>query len=93
MLLLSLLHSADEAERIIFILQLFHETSCIKRHDVISCTQRLQIHRFVNYLFGFSIIIQKNCMIQVASHVLALRNRGHANDVRSMVKILFSAKS
>ena len=47
MLLLSLLHlshSADEAERIIYILQLFHETSCsIKRPvhtmDAISCTQ------------------------------------------------------
>ena len=32
-------------------------------------------------------------MIQVASRVLALRYRGHANDMRSIVKILFSAKS
>ena len=40
-----------------------------------------------------SIIVQKNRMIQVASHVLALRYRGHANDMRSIVKILFSAKS
>ena len=31
-------------------------------------------------------------MIQVASRVLALRYRGHANDVRSIVKILFSAE-
>ena len=27
----------------------------------------LQIHWFVNYLFGFSIIVQKNRMIQIAS--------------------------
>ena len=31
-----------------------------------------QIHWFVNYLFGFSIIVQKNRMIQIASCVLAL---------------------
>ena len=52
-----------------------------------------QIHGVVNYLFGFSIIVQKNRMIEVASRVLSLRYRGHANDVRSIVKILFSAKS
>ena len=52
-----------------------------------------QIHLFVNYLFGFSIIVQKNRMIQVASRVLALRYRGDANDVRSIEKILFGAES
>ena len=52
-----------------------------------------QIQGFVNYLSGFSIIVQKNRIIQVGSRVLALRYRGHANDVRSIVKILFSAKS
>ena len=52
-----------------------------------------QIYGFVDNLFGFSIIVQKNRMIQVASRVLALRYRGHANDVRSIVKILFSFKS
>ena len=49
MVLLSLLHlshSANEAERIIYILQLFHETSCsikrtVRTQDAISCTQRL----------------------------------------------------
>ena len=48
MALLSLLHlsqSANEAERIIYISKLFHETSCSTKkpcsHDAISCTQRL----------------------------------------------------
>ena len=31
-------------------------------------------------------------MIQVASLVLALKYRGHVNDVRSIVKIVFSAE-
>ena len=63
--------------------------------DAISCTQRISnlIHYFVNYLFGFSIVVQKNRMIQVASRVLAVRYRGHGNDVRSIVKILFNARS
>ena len=30
------------------------------------------IHRFVNYRFGFSIIVQKNWMIQIVLCVLAL---------------------
>ena len=94
--LLHLSHSANEAERIIYVLQLFHETSCsikrtVRTQDAISCTQRLS-NSPIRYVFGFSIIVQKNRMIQVASHVLALRYRGHAKDVRSMVKILFSAK-
>ena len=40
-------------------------------HDAISCTYPFQIHGFVNYLFGFSIIVQKNDMIQIASCVPA----------------------
>ena len=100
MALLSLLHlsySANEAERIIYILKLLYETSCSTKSLV--HTMRLVVHNafqiqwFVNYLFSFSIIIQKNRMIQVESRVLALRYKGHANDVRSIVKILFSAKS
>ena len=93
---LHLSHSANEAERII-ILQLFHETSCSTKSLV--HTMRLVVHNafqiqwFVNFLFGFSIIVQTNRLIQVESRVLALRYRGHANDVRSIVKILFSAKS
>ena len=35
-----------------------------------------QIQWFVNYLFGFSIIVQKNRMIQVESRVLALDIEG-----------------
>ena len=95
--LLHLSHSANETERIFFILKLFHETSCSTKSLV--HTMRLVVHNafqiqwFVNYLFGFSIIVQKNRMIQVESRVLALRYGGHANDVRSIVKILFSAKS
>ena len=89
MALLSLLHlsqhSANEAERIIYILKLFHETSCSTKSLV--HTMRLVVHNafqiqwFVNYLFGVSMIVQKNRMIQVESRVLALRYRGHANDV------------
>ena len=96
-LILHLSQSANEAERIICILKLFHETSCSTKSLV--HTMRLvahnafQIQWFVNYLFGFSIIVQKNRMIQVESRVLALRYRGHAYDVRSIVKILVSAKS
>ena len=95
-LVVSITLIANEAERI-YILKLFHETSCSTKSLV--HTMRLVVHNafqiqgFVNYLFSFSIIVQKNRMIPVASCVLALRYRGHANDVRSIVKILFSAKS
>ena len=57
MLLLSLLHlshSADEAERIIFILQLFYETSCSIKRPV--QTMRLVVHnvfRFTDSLIMF----------------------------------------
>ena len=77
--LLHLSHNANEAERIIYILKLFHETSCSTKSLV--HTMRLVVHNsfqtqwFVNYLFGFSIIVQKNRMIQVESRVLALRSR------------------
>ena len=70
---------------------MFYKKPC--SHDAISCTQGLQIQWFVNYVFGFSMTVQKNRMIQVESRVLAVRYRGHANDVRSIVNILFSAKS
>ena len=79
--LLHLSHSVNEAGRIIYILKLFHETSCSTKGLV--HTMRLVVHSasqiqwFVNYLFGFDI--------------LALRYRGHASDVRSIVNILFSA--
>ena len=95
--LLHLSHSANEAERIIYIMKLFHEASSSTKSLV--HTMRLvahnafQIQWFVNYLFGFSIIVQKNRMIPVASPVLAVRHRGHANDVRSIANILFSDKS
>ena len=96
-LIVSITLIANEIERIIFILKLFHETSCSTESLV--HTMRLVVHNafqiqwFVNYLFGFSIIVQKNRMIQVESRVLALRYGGHANEVRSIVKIFFSAKS
>ena len=41
-------------------------------HDAISFTYLLS-NSLVNYLFGFSIIAQKNRMIQIASCVLALK--------------------
>ena len=79
--LLHLSHSANEAQRIIYILKLFHETSCsIKSlvHTIqLVVHNAFQIQWFVNYLFGFSIIVQTNRMIQVKSRVLALRYRGH----------------
>ena len=95
--LLHLSHSANEAERIIYIIKLFHETSsstkCLVHTMRLVAHNAFQIQWFVNYLFGFSIVLQKNRMIPVASRVLAIRYRGHANDVRSIVIILFSAKS
>ena len=42
-------------------------------HDTISCTQLFQIRLFVNYLFGCSVILQKNRMIQIVSCEPALR--------------------
>ena len=93
--LLHLSHSADEAECIIYILQLFHETSCSIKKPV--DTMQLVVHnafRFTDSLIIFFVsAIQKNRTIQVASHVLALRYRGHANDVKGIVKILCTAKS
>ena len=95
--LLHLSHSANEAERIIYILKLFHQTLCSTKslvHTMPLVVQNsFQIQWFVNYLFGFSIIVEKNRIIQIESRVLALKYRGHANDVRSIEKILFSAKS
>ena len=95
--LLHLSHSANEAERVIYILKLFHETLRSTKSFVhmmrLVVHIAFQIQWFVNYLFGLSIIVQNNRMIQVESRVLAVRYGGHANHVRSIVNILFSAKS